>query len=143
MVFKVFSVAKICLKPQSAPLMNLASNVAQLLLNTYKHHETVVPFIFSILCLCLDQGIVTSYLCDIFLWHFYFHYQFSQKNSKKRYDSENKILENLGFMDWGRSLLSTFEKFVPVHIVEVLLQANICANVSKILKSKYLSNNKQ
>ena len=84
MVFKVFSVAKICIKPQSAPLMNLASNVAQLLLNTYKHHDTVVPFIFSILCLCPHQGIVTSYLCDIFFFGIFIFIISSVKRTLKK-----------------------------------------------------------
>ena len=47
-------------------LQILALNVAQVFLNTYKHHHTETPFIFTIFLPCLDLGLFILYLCDLF-----------------------------------------------------------------------------
>ena len=46
--------------------MNWDSNVAQKLLNTYKHHHTETLFYLLYLCPCLDLGLFLPYLRDLF-----------------------------------------------------------------------------
>ena len=46
--------------------MNRASNVAHVLLNTYKHQHTETLCNLLCLCACLELDLFMSYLCDLF-----------------------------------------------------------------------------
>ena len=49
--------------------MNWASDVAQILLNTYKHHHTETRLIFTIfVSMSRPRSLFMWYLCDLFLF---------------------------------------------------------------------------
>ena len=53
-------------------------NVAWVLFNTYKLHRMRHLIIYLLyLCSRLDLGLFISYLCDVFHFRLYFHYDYS------------------------------------------------------------------